>query len=177
MKTKVRKNIKGFTLIELLVVVAIISLLSSIVFASLNSARAKARDSKKIQEFRQLVTAFNLYLDKYGRLPNEGTNILTNAFADNFNSAVTQLKTEGFLSGVPTSTAIGGIDYSGYNYYNYGPGSTGNNGTPIGGLLVTYLEGATSTTAGLPPSCRPYTSGTNWCDASSTKYYCICIPY
>jgi len=32
---------KGFTLIELLVVVAIISLLSSVVLASLSSARAK----------------------------------------------------------------------------------------------------------------------------------------
>ena len=39
------KNKNGFTLIELLVVVAIISLLSSIVFASLSSARAKGTDA------------------------------------------------------------------------------------------------------------------------------------
>ncbi len=37
------KRYKGFTLIELLVVISIISLLSSIVIASLNSAREKAR--------------------------------------------------------------------------------------------------------------------------------------
>lgn len=43
------KNKKGgFTLIELLVVVAIISLLSSIVFASLSSARVQAKDSAAI---------------------------------------------------------------------------------------------------------------------------------
>ncbi len=64
---------KGFTLIELLVVVAIISLLASVVMASLNSARVKARDAKRIAEKREVVTAMNLfYNSNNGRWPDSG---------------------------------------------------------------------------------------------------------
>jgi len=52
---------KGFTLIELLVVISIIGLLSSVVLASVNTARSKARDSKRIQDLKQLQNAVELY--------------------------------------------------------------------------------------------------------------------
>ena len=45
---------RGFTLIELLVVIAIIGLLSSVVLASLNSARAKAKTAAVNEEFHQI---------------------------------------------------------------------------------------------------------------------------
>ncbi|MFH1171716.1 MAG: type II secretion system protein, partial [bacterium] len=48
------KKQKGFTLVELLVVIAIIGLLSTIAFISLNRARAKARDAKRISDVREL---------------------------------------------------------------------------------------------------------------------------
>ena len=60
---------RGFTLIELLVVIAIIGILSSVVLASLNSARAKARDAKAKSEFAQVRIALNFYLDKFGTMP------------------------------------------------------------------------------------------------------------
>ncbi len=60
------KHKNGFTLIELLVVVALISLLSSIVFASLNSARAKARDAQRAAAVRQVQIALELYYDANG---------------------------------------------------------------------------------------------------------------
>lgn len=45
---------RGFTLIELLVVIAVIGLLSSVILASLNSARKKGRDTRRIEDLRQI---------------------------------------------------------------------------------------------------------------------------
>ncbi len=57
------KNKKGFTLIELLVVIAIIGILASVVLASLNTARRKSRDARRIADIKQLQLALELYFD------------------------------------------------------------------------------------------------------------------
>ncbi len=64
-----KRSTRGFTLIELLVVIAIIGLLSSVVLASLNTARAKARDAKRLSDLRQLETALALYRSTHGTYP------------------------------------------------------------------------------------------------------------
>jgi prepilin-type N-terminal cleavage/methylation domain-containing protein len=64
------KHTKGFTLIELLVVVAIISLLSTIVMASLNSARSKSRDAKRAEDIHQIQIAVEMYFSDNGHYPN-----------------------------------------------------------------------------------------------------------
>lgn len=63
---KLKANSKGFTLIELLVVIAIIGILSSVVLASLNSARQKSRDAKRISDVKQIQLALELYADSNG---------------------------------------------------------------------------------------------------------------
>ncbi|MEK7115731.1 MAG: type II secretion system protein, partial [Patescibacteria group bacterium] len=57
------KRNTGFTLIELLVVIAIIGILSSIVLASLNSARAKGTDAAIKSTLAQIRTQASLYYD------------------------------------------------------------------------------------------------------------------
>lgn len=62
MKTHLKRG-GGFTLIELLVVIAIIGLLSSVVLASLNSARDKGNASRALSDFKQIERAFILMGD------------------------------------------------------------------------------------------------------------------
>jgi len=66
---------KGFTLIELLVVIAIIGILSSVVLASLNSAREKSRDAKRVSDVKQLQLALELYFDAEGGYPDALTKL------------------------------------------------------------------------------------------------------
>jgi len=57
---------RGFTLIELLVVIAIIGMLSSVVLASLTSARLKSRDARRSADMQQVQLALELYATDNG---------------------------------------------------------------------------------------------------------------
>jgi type IV pilus assembly protein PilA len=60
-----RGNQRGFTLIELLVVIAIIGILSAVVLASLNTARAKGTDASIKSELNTVQTQAALDYDAY----------------------------------------------------------------------------------------------------------------
>jgi len=124
-----RKN-RGFTLIELLVVIAIIGLLSSIVLVSLNSARQKARDARRLSDMRQIQLALELYYDSNGAYPGNTDNDC-GGWDAGFNGGpgsgdpfIQQLESGGFMAktpGDPTATGNCG----GYSYYRYLAGSYG----------------------------------------------------
>lgn len=73
----IRKN-KGFTLIELLVVIAIIGILSSVVLASLNSARKKARDARRVADLKQVQLALEMYFDTERKYPTSLSLLVPN---------------------------------------------------------------------------------------------------
>ena len=81
-KSLFNKKQKGFTLIELLVVIAIIGLLASIVLVSLNTAREKARDTKRLADIRQIRLALEMYYDHYGRYPTNNDSGSDNGWDD-----------------------------------------------------------------------------------------------
>ncbi len=59
----------GFTLIELLVVIAIIAILATIAVFSLQNARAKGRDARRVADVKQMQTALELFFNDQNRYP------------------------------------------------------------------------------------------------------------
>jgi prepilin-type N-terminal cleavage/methylation domain-containing protein len=67
-----RKNKLAFTLIELLIVMAIIGILSTATVVSLNQAKAKARDARRLADVAQIKKALDIYYYSEGIYPNAG---------------------------------------------------------------------------------------------------------
>jgi prepilin-type N-terminal cleavage/methylation domain-containing protein len=56
-KYKFGNKVKGFTLVELLVVISIIGLLAGLIAISIGSSRNRARDARRMSDFRQIPAA------------------------------------------------------------------------------------------------------------------------
>jgi prepilin-type N-terminal cleavage/methylation domain-containing protein len=106
-----RMKNKGFTLIELLVVIAIIGILSSVVLASLNTARQKGRDARRLSDVKQIRTAMDLYYDTGQSYPLS---------IGNASSSV--LITGGYISTIPVDPSTGAS-------YSYAPLATSGGAT------------------------------------------------
>jgi type II secretion system protein G len=130
---------RGFTLIELLVVIAIIGMLSSVVLSSLNGARKKARDARRLADLKQLQTALELYYSDNVAYPASATQA-------NAATALTSLA-PGYISTLPDDPLGGSYHYvykttSGGTFYCLGstyegtaPASTCNT-TELGSALT-----------------------------------------
>ena len=121
-------NNQGFTLIELLVVIAIIGLLSSVVLASLNTARIKARDAVRLSDMRQIQLALALYYDSNNAYPSNSDNDCSGWDAG-FNGGpgsgdpfIKPLEDNNFIPKTP-GDSIATSNCGGYSYYRYNAGS------------------------------------------------------
>ncbi|MBU1557672.1 prepilin-type N-terminal cleavage/methylation domain-containing protein [Patescibacteria group bacterium] len=97
---------KGFTLIELLVVIAIIGILSSVVLASLNSARLKARDAKRVSDLKQLQLALEMFYDDNSAYPVSTTYAGISALTTN-------LVNSGYIAAMPIDPSSNSFGYIG----------------------------------------------------------------
>lgn len=61
---------RGFTLVELMVVIAIMGILSSIMYANFNGTKAKSRDDKRVSDMGQLQLALEQYFNKNDVYPD-----------------------------------------------------------------------------------------------------------
>lgn len=120
---------RGFTLIELLVVIAIIGLISSIVLASVNSARAKSRDARRMSDLTQIRTALELYYDANGTYPPSGScGYDCNGYSTSYNTSdwdalASQLRP--YLPQLPKDPRNGTCPPWGNNCYSYAYGNVG----------------------------------------------------
>ena len=109
-----KNKARGFTLIELLVVIAIIGILSSVVLASLSTARQKSRDAKRISDVGQIQLAAELFFDATSSYPTTAQGI-------------TSLYTGKFLPQIPTPPSGSAGSYI---YY-------GSTGVVASGIFMT----------------------------------------
>ena len=103
-----QKN-KGFTLIELLVVIAIIGILSSVVLASLNTARAKGADAAIKSNLANLRAQAEIYYD--GNSSNYGTATIaaaaTTAACSTANTLFGTASTPSLNAGIVAASSAG----------------------------------------------------------------------
>jgi prepilin-type N-terminal cleavage/methylation domain-containing protein len=102
---------RGFTLIELLVVIAIIGILSSVVLASLNTARNKGNDAAIKSNLAEARAQAELFYDANGNAYVQSTGTISDVC---FNGAV-QNNVRGIYPSVLGAANAAGIGTVSYN--------------------------------------------------------------
>jgi len=140
----IKSHRKAFTLVELLVVIAIIGLLATLSVIALNTARAKARDTKRVADVKQVTTALEMFYNDAGRYPTS-TDLVDGSLS--YSGTV-------YMSNIPVApNPPDGTCTSDSNTYNFTQDNDGASYTIsfcIGGNVGTLTPGnVCATPAGL----------------------------
>ncbi|HUT96109.1 MAG TPA: type II secretion system protein [Candidatus Paceibacterota bacterium] len=162
---------RGFTLIELLVVVAIIGLLVTIVLVSLNNAKKKSRDARRISDLHQIVLALEMYYTDNNYYPPSSCGWDCNGYrySTGGTSWIPELVSGGYMPAVPVDPIN---NFSGpwtTGHYSYSYGNVGRNNYPSQYDLTAQFE--TSHPERCQLKCyKWYFDDRNWCSACGGGY-------
>ncbi|MBU1292521.1 prepilin-type N-terminal cleavage/methylation domain-containing protein [Patescibacteria group bacterium] len=174
MTERLNSRQKGFTLIELLVVIAIIGLLSSVVLASLNTARVKSRDAKRIQDLTSIRTALELHFLDRGYYPQSGCGWDCNGYRYSYDSSWTTLAADlaPYIKQLPVDPLNApGCGPWGNGCYTYAYGNVGRNTYPHQYDLTAQLEDPTSSHRCSVKGYLFYFNNQPWCGGYSGQIY------
>ena len=129
LKSNLSNRLKGFTLIELLVVIAIIGILSSVILASLNTARNKGADAAAQEDLNNIRAQAEIV---YSNAPNSYLGVCTDTNV--VKGVAGAASTEGF----PTWTAVAQNSFA-----NPGAGCSSAPGTWVAWVTLKSQAAAT----------------------------------
>lgn len=170
-QSKIQKNL-GFTLIELLVVISIIGFLASLAMVSINSARVKARDSRRKADLTQIRKALDLYFDQYGYYPPSAScGYDCNGYSYSTSGGNWIAGLQEFLPKIPVDPLNNAAAPWGAGNYSYAYGNVGKDTYPAQYDLTAQLENTSD-----PDRCAVkgyvfYFTNQPWCGGYSSQIF------